>query len=177
MSIGAGYLSADRQYDTSAIGDSTLSGAGLALDLLIGGSPSAGFAVGGGILLNGSSHPDNETAAGTFDTEHETAASVFGVFVDGFPDPEGGLHIGGMLGLAGYNITDDNEAFEEETGGFGAAAWVGYGGWVGGDWTLGGMLRLTAAGTRRDFEYADGSDVVEKVGVGTVSILFTALYH
>ena len=57
------------------------------------------------------------------------------------------------------------------------AVWVGYGGWVGSDWQLGGMLRLTGAATRGEFELPDGQDVTEEVSVGTLSILFTALYH
>jgi hypothetical protein len=177
MSIGGGALVADREYDTSALPQSTLRGGGLALDLLIGGTPAPGFVIGGGILLNGAANPSNETPAGTFDTEHDTSASVFGPFIDGFPDPEGGFHVGGMLGLAGFAVRDDNEDFDEDTGGFGASAWLGYGGWVGSDWTLGGMLRLTGAATRGEFELPDGSDVVEEVSVGTLSILFTALYH
>jgi hypothetical protein len=177
MSIGGGALVAEREYDTSTKPESTLRGGGLALDLLIGGTPTPGFVIGGGFLLNGAANPSNETAGDTVDTEHDTSAGVFGPFIDGFPDPEGGFHIGGMLGLAGFAVRDDNEALDEDAGGFGASIWAGYGGWVGSDWTLGGMLRLTATRTRGEFELPDGSDVTEDVGVGTLSILFTALYH
>ena len=177
MSIGGGGMVADREYERSALPQSTLRGGGIALDLMIGGTPTPGFVVGGGLLLNGAAKPSNETAAGTSDTEHDTSASVLGVFIDGFPDPEGGFHVGGMLGLAGYAVRPDNEEVDEDTGGFGGAAWVGFGGWVGSDWTLGGMLRLTAAATRGEPELRDGSKVEETVSVGTLSILFTALYH
>jgi hypothetical protein len=177
MSIGGGAVVAEREYDTSSLATSTLRGGGGAIDLLIGGTPSPGFAVGGGILLNAAEDPSNETAAGTVDTGLQTGASVLGVFIDGFPDPEGGFHVGGMLGLAGYNVEDDPLTGDEQTGGFGAAVWAGFGGWVGSEWTLGGMLRFTGAATRADLELPDGSDVAEDVRVGTFSILFTALYH
>jgi len=178
MSLGIGGLSADRKYDTSSIPNSKLSGGGPGFNLLIGGTPSPGFALGGGLLWNGVHNPEAEVGESTFDTEDvDIATSMLGVFIDGFPDPEGGLHIGGMLGLVGFEVAADNDALDEQTGGLGAAAWIGYGGWVGSDWSLGGMLQLTAAGTRRDFTHSDGSEVVEEVGVGTLSILFTALYH
>jgi hypothetical protein len=177
MSIGGGAIAAEREYDHSAFSNSTMRGGGLAIDFLLGGTPTPGFVIGGGFLSNGMENPSNETSGGKSDTEWTVTTAVVGPFIDGFPDPEGGFHIGGMLGLANLVVQDDDNLQDEQTGGFGASLWAGYGGWVGSDWTLGGMLRLTAAATRRDFEHDDGSDVVEEVSTGTFTILFTALYH
>jgi len=178
MSIGGGGLVAEREYDASSLGKSTLRGGGGAIDLLIGGTPTPGFVIGGGFLLNGAQDPSNETAAGDFDTDAQTSTLILGPFIDGFPDPEGGLHIGGMLGLAGYAVDSDDDALkDEETNGFGGALWIGLGGWVGTAWALDGMLSFTGVATRGEFELPDGTDVTEDVTAGTFSILFTALYH
>jgi hypothetical protein len=177
MSIGGGAIVTEREYDNSGFSNSTIRGGGLAIDFLLGGTPTPGFVIGGGFLSNGMDNPSNETTAEKRDTEWTVTTSVVGPFVDGFPDPEGGFHLGGMLGLANLIVQDDDDLGDEQTGGFGAALWAGYGGWVGSEWSLGGMLRLTGATTRREFELDDGSDVVEELRVGTFTILFTALYH
>jgi hypothetical protein len=177
MSLGGGAIVAEREYDHGGFFDSTVRGGGVAFDVLIGGTPTPGFVIGGGFVSNVAENPSNETSGGKVDTEWATSTAVVGPFIDGFPDPEGGFHVGGMLGLASYVVQDDDNLGDEETSGFGASLWLGYGGWVGSDWTLGGMLRLTGVATRRDFELDDGSDVVEEVSTGTFSILFTALYH
>jgi len=101
-------------------------------------------------------------------------------FVDVFPDPLRGLHVGGALGLAGFNTKADSHTLEDldppvkdyNGGGFGASAWVGYGGFVGPEWSLGGMLQLTGFTTGKT-----DADVERRASGYALSLQFTALCH
>ncbi len=172
MALGAGALAATYESSTAAGTDADVGGAGLGLDLWIGGTPWPGLVIGGALTANAVDEPrveaggDSRTVANT-----SLTSSILGLFVDGFPDPEGGLHIGGMLGIATLTYRDDLDE-EQRHGGGGAALWVGYAGWIGSDWSLGGMLRGTVQAT----EHED-SDRDEKANARSLSLLVTALYH
>ena len=173
MSIGAGMV--DSTWETESPGpNAKIGGVGLALDLLFGGTPTPGLVIGGGLLLNSVQDPEVEPENGASEEiEGNLGVAQVGVFIDGFFDPSGGFHLGGMLGLASYGLQfDDDDRDNIEQGGGGAAIWVGYDAWVGSEWSIGGLLRLTGQSTtekRNDFE--------EQASTGTVSLLFTALYH
>jgi hypothetical protein len=175
MSIGAGFMSSEWKTEDAGVSNMNISGGGVALDLLVGGSPTPGLAIGGGLLLNTASNPELEPGTGPKrELDGGLGAAQIGVFVDGFFDPSGGFHLGGMLGIASYVVTPDDEDRDEkieQTGG-GAAIWVGYDAWVGDQWSIGGLLRLTAQSTTDD---RAGSD--QQASAATVSLLFTALYH
>ncbi len=160
--------------DSAAEPDYELGGGGFALDLLVGGSPSPGVAIGGGLLLAGMTAPDIEIGGRTVDVATGTGHALLGPFIDGFPQPHGGFHIGGLLGLARTNIDreDESDADRYEGGGVGAAAWIGYGWWVGPDWSLGGMLRFAGSITRQERQ-----DLTRQASTYDLALLFTALYH
>jgi hypothetical protein len=177
MSLGGGAFASDVEFDAPGSDNVALRGGGAAFDLLIGGSPSPGFVVGGGFLINTASDPDLETAGETFDTELTLGFALFGPFIDVFPDPEGGFHAGGMLGAASFSVnSDDDDDSDQNSSGWGGAVWLGYGGFVSSQWSLGGMLRFAGGVTRND-EDVGGVNIEQQVGTRTFSILFTALYH
>jgi hypothetical protein len=149
--------------------DVDVSGTAMAIDLLVGGTPTPGLTIGGGLLGNwafGASYerdgvdvPDRDFQDGTL-----------GVFVDGFPSDTGGWHLGGLVGLSGVNVQQDG--FVERMGGLGGAVWGGYDRWVADDWSLGGQLRLTMNQTSGD---ENGYDV--SAATWTLGLSFSALYH
>jgi len=70
---------------------------------------------------------------------------AFGPFIDVYPNPRGGWHMGFMLGFNGQSVRDtanDNKLFMLYGGA--ASFWAGYEAWVSGDWSMGGMLKAQA---------------------------------
>jgi hypothetical protein len=120
--------------------DYTEHGASMSLDLLIGGSPSPGVSVGGGLLLEPLFGADYDRAGtGT----HGGFATLVGPFIDGFPDATKGWHLGGLVGFAAQSFQNLNGSGDtQRAGGIGGAAWFGYDFWVAGEWAIGPQLRL-----------------------------------
>jgi hypothetical protein len=181
LNVGGGYTSSKITYDSSAVEDRRISGGGVALDVMVGGSPARGLALGGGLWLQMAGDPQTNDApkAEAYDN---LATALAGVFIDGFPDPEGGFHVGGALGLASLGARFKNQDLEVSpdrlgnsgsgTAGIGSSVWVGYDGWVAADWSLGGMLRLTGIATGNTHR-----DLEERASAQMLSVLFSALYH
>lgn len=139
----------DRDFDEHA--------SGMALDLLIGGSPSPGISIGGGILLNplfGHHYERGGVELGS----HGGYATLIGPFVDGFPDPTRGWHVGGMIGIAGQSFQNVNATGNDShtAAGIGGAAWFGYDFWVADEWGIGPQLRLMGM---RTSDTKSGEDV------------------
>ncbi len=148
-------------------------GAGLAFDVLAGGSPSKGFVIGGALLSDfsrNSSLKQNDTDLG----EVNIGTILLGPFVDGFPNPKGGWHVGGMVGIAGIR-TDGapGQTKAREDNGGGGAVWVGYDAWVGDEWSLGGLLRIDAAVGRSEDDAGKKRDATSTA----LTLMFTTLYH
>lgn len=150
--------------DLSGDGDS------LELDVMVGASPTPGMALGGALFLSSSASMSFD--AGNERFESDGGVGILGAFIDGHPDPEGGFHLGGALGLAQVNADDQLRAGFEKASGLGFAAFVGYDAWVSNEWSLGGVLRLTA--TRVKDRDTDGKPSVSTTSVG---VMLTALYH
>ena len=176
MSLGAGALTSEIEFENSPVDGSTLRGGGGAFDLLIGGTPTPGLAIGGGLLINGASNADIETEGQSSDTDLDLGFGLIGVFVDGFPNPRGGFHVGGLLGGAVFSLTSDEDDDDplHESSGWGGAVWLGYGGFVSSDWSLGAKLRF-AGGVTRSEQESDGFE--DRVRTQSVTLLFSALYH
>jgi hypothetical protein len=170
-SLGIGALNQSVSTDTRSEADFSTSGGGLAYDIMIGGSPATGLAIGGTIMGLGATNANVEVDDVDTGADVNASHGIIGVFIDGFPQPNGGLHLGGALGFAGDAI-DPDQGETRNLGGFGGAAWLGYGFWVGPDWSLGGMLQLSGTLTR---EEKDG--VTRQASSLGTSLLFTALYH
>lgn len=167
-SFGYGFLWGGFDVDAPGAPELDASGSGIGLDLLIGGTPSPGFVIGGGILGAWSFSVDFESE-GADTTRHDLGSSLIGVFVDGFPQSAGGWHLGGLVGLATQSLSNDGVV--DDTAGFGGAVWTGYDQWVGSDWSVGGLLRFSAARTFGE------KDVDVSASTATLNLMFTALYH
>jgi hypothetical protein len=104
---------------------------------------------------------------------------IVGVFVDAFPNPSGGFHFGGLFGGSAYRLQDQFDGDRQSTG-WGAAGWVGYGFWIGSEWSLGGIARVSGGITKSTFDMPiqnTATSVDEQASSKAFSILFTALYH
>lgn len=168
MSIGLGGM--DVHYDPEP-SDGSAAGGGLAFDLLIGGSPSRGMAIGAAIIDDIGRSLTLEADGREVGDIHATSVLV-GPFIDGFPNPKGGWHLGGMVGFATQQFDAPRANDVQSTTGVGGAAWGGYDAWVGDEWSVGGLGRIAAAVTR-------GEDAGVDIKASNLSFMlaFSALYH
>jgi hypothetical protein len=179
MGVGLGGGSANISTNRDYAPNFKVGGAGLALNLWIGGTPWRGIALGGLLSLQGMKDGNAVVEGDETDEDVQATLGMLGVFIDAFPDPQRGLHLGGSLALAGLNADADAKSFEQrygvedyKGGGLGVSGWIGYMGFVGQEWSLGGMLQLSGVVTGQN------EDDVERRGSGWgLSLSFTALYH
>lgn len=172
--VGGGRASVSGDAANYGVG-----GAGLALNLWIGGTPWRGIALGGLASYQGMS--DGDTVVEGQETGLGSSGGMFlvGPFVDAFPDPMRGLHFGGSLGLALLGTKGDSRLLDNSLrakdysgGGLGGSVWIGYMGWVGPEFSLGGLLQLSGYGT------GENKDSLERRASGwALSVSLTALYH
>ncbi len=133
-------------------------GGSMAIDLLIGGSPSPGVSVGGGLLLEPLFGPNYERDGGRGLGSHGGFATLVGPFIDGFPDPTKGWHLGALVGLAAQSFQNVNatDSDSHTAGGVGGAAWFGYDFWVGSEFAIGPQARFMGM---RTSDTKSGEDV------------------
>jgi hypothetical protein len=175
--IGGGHGSVSS--DDRGVPSFDAGGPGLALNLWIGGTPWRGVALGGLLSLQGLGESNVEVEGRETDEDMSAGTLLIGPFIDAFPDPQRGLHVGGSLGLAAFGARGDSQLLEDRLdvvdyngGGLGASAWVGYMGFVGPEWSMGGLVQLTGFATGEK----DG-DVERRASGYTLSLSLSALYH
>ena len=174
--IGPGYGHVTSAGNDSGIDiEATFDGWGPSYEMLFGGTPAAGFVVGGGLLLQSISEPDvSIDISGTTSESHvaedeSLGIVVVGPFIDWFPNPEGGGHIGVMAGFAATGLEGDDD---EASDGYGAALFGGYDFWVGSQWSIGPEARFTLVSTEREVLGIPIDDTATGF-----SLLLTALFH
>ena len=170
--IGPAYGSAKSEAEGI---QATFEGAGPAYELLIGGTLGSGFVLGGGFVGQDIQDPEvtvDLAGAGSASgvASNETLGVVaLGLFGDWFPDPEGGAHVGALIGIGALGLQGDND---EASTGAGASLWAGYDFWVGKQWSLGPEVRLVAVSTERQVLGTTFQD-----SATSFEVLFSALYH
>jgi hypothetical protein len=134
MALGTGTATV-KLKDAPAGLDYAIEQAG-GLDVMVGGTPRRGIAVGGGLWARGFS-----TREWRGENRAEGSAILFGVgpFIDYFPDPDGGFHVGGTVGIGGLQIDAEPFSSDEDrmANGTAAGVWVGYDFRVYRQWSLG----------------------------------------
>jgi len=169
LSAGGGLVNLDVNPEPGFDDDST-NGAGVAFDLLVGGSPFRGTALGGALLLD--IGPSMTLASGTGkEASSALGIALIGPFVDAFPDPKRGWHFGGVLGLSALSLEAIDSAHHRLLG-FGGAIWGGNEFWVGDEWSLGGALRVAHTQTR-----GDAGSVDLNAFTFSAALMLTAAYH
>lgn len=172
LNIGLGFVGAD--FDDGSPGNVDLSAGGsdLAFDVMVGGSPSPGVAIGGGLFTNSMFSADferNDRLVG----ERDVVVGILGPFIDGFPNPKGGWHLGGAIGVAAVDLESELvDNTYNRTEGVGGVAWFGYDAWVGDEWSVGGLVRISAT---RTLSESDSYDVAATTRA--LTLMFTGLYH
>ncbi len=189
FSLGAGGLSMQRDAKGTAqselvySGDSSISGGATTGELSIGGTPGGGLAIAGTLLTYNVPSPTLENDSGR---EAELGGPlqvvVLGAGVDWFPNPNGGFHFGGALGVGAASAeTPSGTAFEHIGGGGGAlSVQVGYDWWIGEEWSLGAQGRFTVLGLKgEDTANIGGVEVKgeETSSVSALTIAISLLYH
>ncbi len=172
VAMGLGWLGADFNDDSALDASAEAERGSFALDLMIGGSPDRGLAIGGALLGEGMfgakyEHDGDQIGDGN------VAVGLIGGFIDGHPDPKGGFHVGGALGFSSVTAEElGPDGDNIDTAGLGGAVWLGYDFWVGSEWSLGPLVRVMATVNR---DRGDETDVTAVTRSLTAS--FTALYH
>ena len=178
-SVGFGYYSASFNDGNRSNLDFRNHGSSMSLDLLIGGSPSPGVSIGGGLLMDplfGADYErDDDYRGGGNDQlgSHSGYSTLIGPFVDGFPDATKGWHLGGLIGFAAQSFQNVNASGggSQRAAGLGGAAWFGYDFWVAGDWAIGPQLRLMGMRTTDTKSNEDISAFASSVDFG-VSVVY-----
>ena len=169
-SVSFGYYYGNFNDGNRPNADFNQHGGSMALDLLIGGSPSPGVSIGGGLLVDplfGAAYERDGYELGS----HGGVSTLIGPFIDAFPDATKGWHLGGLIGLAGQSFQNVNSGSSERAAGIGGAAWFGYDFWVAPEWAAGPQFRAMGAHTSDTKSGEDVSAFATSFDVG-VSVVF-----
>lgn len=148
----------------------TSDGVTLSVEALVGGSPAPGFSVGAGAIGSLQLSGEWDLSGGVGSESADLTTLLVGPFVDGHPEPKGGWHTGGLLGLASVAFEEPGGGSGGDALGFGGAVWVGHDAWVAPEWSVGGALRLDA------LRATNSDDDVTISAIGA-TLSFTVLYH
>ncbi len=151
MGLGLGAVAVS---STRKSGDSdSLSTGGGAIEFGMGGTLGEGFVLGGRLIGVGGDSLRLESTDQRANVDGSLFYSTVQLFADWYLDPESGLHLEAALGPAGltYDPTPSSRSDDEYEGdevtfdGFGGSLGVGWEGWIGEQWSLGGLFRLNWA--------------------------------
>jgi hypothetical protein len=128
-------------------GASSAFGPSAAGELMFGGAIVPGLNVGGGVAVDWVVRPRIESNGVEVDEDVLVGLlGVIGPFVDWYPSANGGFHLQALLGAARITITDESHVrSDHEPLGAALLLGVGYDWWLGDEWALGVMARLTSA--------------------------------
>ena len=157
-SVGFGFYKSSFNDNKRGNTEYSDDGGSMSLDLLIGGSPSPGVSIGGGLLLD----PQFGKQGGV--------SGLIGPFIDGFPDVNRGWHLGGEVGLGVQSFRNVNANERQRANGIGGAFWVGYDFWVAGEWAIGPEVRVLGMRTNDGKSDEDVSAFARSMTFGISSV-------
>jgi hypothetical protein len=183
---GIGVMTA---FGSGPLGSASITGVGSVGDFAIGGSVAPGLVLGGmarewttsgtfkggpvitastTYVLNGKPTPTTMTLSGN---AHAMAAEI-AAFLDWYPNPENGWHIGAAVGLGAMTMTDD-AGTRSTGGGLAGSVFGGYQWWLGPAWSLGisGVFSIANAGHLDDSNQNDTGYKFTPMGFGLQSQL------
>lgn len=172
--FGAAYGRVSSEASAAGVSaEATYTGTGPAYELLLGGTPAAGWVLGGGFVgqdiveptVKVEQSPSGEVVA------HNQALGIgaLGPFVDWYPDDRSGVHLGALAGLGVIGLTNEND---ESATGLGLSLFGGYDFWVGEQWSIGPQARVLWVRASRRI-----SDVTFDDSATSIQLLFSALLH
>lgn len=167
-SVGFGYYYGSFSDGNQPNVDFNEGGGTMSLDLLIGGSPSPGVSVGGGLMVDPLFGSDSEHGNGV--GSYGRYSWLVGPFVDAFPDATKGWHLGGLIGFAGQSFDSLDSSGKRRGAGIGGAAWFGYDFWVAKEWAVGPQFRVMGARTSSTKSGEDVSAFASSFDVGISAV-------
>lgn len=177
MGIGIGAIGAD--VESTDGGDPLhIGGLVVPMELAIGGTPSPGVVIGGGLYGFHLPSAKYTYGRGDFVTEEDAeygSVGMIGPFIDVYLDPEHGIHFQAAPCFTSVVLGQSDEIVTEDvTGsGFGAMVGLGFEGWVGDQWGVGLLARVQYA----SLEVEDESDGKYDFQMLVPSLLLTATLH
>ena len=122
------------------------SGVTFPTSLLLGGTVGP-VVIGGGFNFDYAPSPSGSVDGGTsVDLEDVTMTLIgLGMFADIYPDPHGGLHFQPFVGWGGLETSYKGNSGGSDPTGLVLAIGGGYDWWVGDEWSIGAMARVSYA--------------------------------
>ena len=169
------------------------SGPGVAEEIAIGTTVAPGLVIGGGVYAAMLVEPEGDNLEyGGEDLDGVEASwdsatfGVVGPFLDYYPNPAGGFHLQGAVGIASLSVSDGKmkdgsntiDLDESDGTGFGAMLGIGYEAWVGDQWSLGVLGRvLYGTPTMEDNLPGGNTEVDWDHKMLIPGVLMSATYH
>jgi hypothetical protein len=156
MRLGLG-LADTSVWGRGPYGNASISGIGIALSAAFGGPIARGLVLGGALRITDGvgeftgGPPDATANAGA------SLAQILGVFVDWYPAPADGWHVGSQVGLGVTGISD-SQMRDSSAVAFAGSIFGGYDWWIGPQWSLGVLMSLSTASSEK---LADNSTKVD----------------
>jgi hypothetical protein len=173
-----------------------LAGAAAALEVALGGTPSPGIVIGGGVYQSMVFSPrvdEYQLGGATLQADYESDSAdlvLVAFFLDAYLDPRGGFHVQAGVGPARMVVgaADDCSQLEsfggclslagQEVDGLGLMLGVGYEIWAEEQWGVGLLGRLLYAAVSGDAEASFSAQEVEvDHSVVAPALLFSATLH
>lgn len=143
LGLGLAYTSV---WGTGPSGNASISGTGVALSASFGGTVARGLVIGGALRIADGLGPFTGAPPDAPGNATASLGQLLGVFVDWYPAPTDGWHVGSQVGLGITSVTD---SLSRESSGPALAGSVfgGYDWWIGPQWSLGLLMSLSTATT------------------------------
>jgi hypothetical protein len=172
LGLGPGFATGSTQQDGR---DDSADAGGVAVstEISVGTTVSPGLVVGGGEFSMIMPAPKYTYGGQDYDEGAHHISGV-GPFVDYYFDPKGGAHVQAALLLTAAYIQPKDEAKSATGFGFGGMVGAGYEFFIGEQWSIGPLLRLTYY--RLSVKPSD-SDTKSTLGLLAPSLLLGLTYH
>jgi hypothetical protein len=132
----------------SAVGrQAKITGFGLAMEALLGGTPVEGLVVGGGLLLYAFDNPKVKQDGLLLEEPYEASIVSLALFTTYYPEPSLGWHLQGMVGAGMGKVAPTTASATDagESTGILLGLGAGWEGWISSRWSLGARLRFSYA--------------------------------
>jgi len=203
MTTGLDFAAAAAEFDDGS--KISMNGGAFTMGTLLGGTPTPGLAIGGGMWIGSVDEPKTDydvDGDGPYEPTGGLVYGIIGPFIDVHPNPRRGLHFGGAFGV-GFMVLPENNAVDalsalepedqpdamqsdrtrEERRVSAGGAFTLFGGydfWISANWSMGPMLRISVIRARQDLALEYDSErpaSAYDAHVQSVALLFSALHH
>lgn len=152
LGLGGGYVHDNLKYEGPtllglAAPTGEAQGASFQGDFAAGWAIKPGLVIGGQVYIEQVANPKVTIGGQSYSANVSVGTlTMFGPFIDWYPNAHKGFHFGGMLGVSRITMKDNsNTQLNNEPVGGGGMAFVGYEWWVGKQWAVGLMGQFAGA--------------------------------